>query len=95
MTTKEEKNETEESPGRISFYVILLAVIILLSIFVSQAGQPTEIPLSQVISEIDSGKIATIKVAGYTLEITEVKVGDAAAVTYSKTISPMWMSRFD
>ena len=83
----------KKAPGGISFYVILLAVIILLSIFVSQAGQPTEIPLSQVISEIDSGKIATIKVAGYTLEITEVKVGDAAAVTYSKTISPMWMSR--
>ena len=83
----------KKAPGGISFYVILLAVIILLSIFLSQAGQPTEIPLSQVVSQINDGKIASIKVAGYTLEITEVKVGDAAAVTYSKTIAPMWMSR--
>ena len=83
--------KAKKAPGGMSFYIILLAVIILLSIFMSQAAKTEDTTLSDLLTRIDSGSISSVKVSGYTIEITERKVGDTAPKSYSKQISPMWM----
>ncbi|HAL73957.1 MAG TPA: cell division protein FtsH, partial [Clostridiales bacterium] len=85
--------KVKKAPGGMSFYVILLAVIILLSIFMSQAGKAEETTLSDIITRINSGEISKVIVSGYTVEITERQTGNTAPKVYSKQISPMWMDR--
>ncbi len=80
-----------KGPGGMSFYIILLAVIILLSFFMSRMSQTESTTLSDLISEIESGTISEVKVSGYTIEVTQGKSAPTPGKTYSKQISPMWM----
>ena len=50
--------KAKKAPGGMSFYIILLAVIILLSIFMSQAGRAEETTLSDILTRINSGEIS-------------------------------------
>ncbi len=77
-----------------SFYLIMLVIIIAVSIFMSRMNQQQPITLSELITRIDSGNVTEVMVNGYTIEITEKKTGSTALVSYSKKISPMWMSSF-
>jgi cell division protease FtsH len=83
--------KTKKIPSGMSFYIILLAVIILLSFFMSRMNQPDSITLSDLIAEIESGQISQVTVAGYTVEVQQRKTATNAGKTYSKQISPMWM----
>jgi cell division protease FtsH len=83
----------KKAPGGLSFYIILLAVIILLSFFMSQVSQTEETTLSDLLAKIDSGDVSKVVVSGYTVEITERKTGSSTPKSYSKQISPMWMDR--
>ena len=76
-----------------SFYVILLAVIIMLSFFMSRMTQPDTPILSDLISDIQSGRVSDVKVTGYTVEVqTRAEAGQSAQV-YRKQVSPMWMEQ--
>ncbi|MGI6298613.1 MAG: ATP-dependent zinc metalloprotease FtsH [Saccharofermentanales bacterium] len=74
-----------------SFYLILLAIIILSSLFMSRMATPADISLSELIDSIDKNEISEVVVNGYTLEVTEKAATGTVPVTYSKKVSPMWM----
>ena len=76
-----------------SFYVILLAVIIMLSFFMSRMTQPETTTLSDLISEIQSGRVSTVTVTGYNIEIITAEQPGQPGQTYSKQVSPMWMEQ--
>ena len=77
-----------------SFYIVLLAVIIFLSFFISRTTQPEQITLSELTDEIQSGKVNNVVVSGYTIEVTLAKTDTEAARSYSKSISPLWMDAY-
>ncbi|MDD2533340.1 MAG: AAA family ATPase, partial [Eubacteriales bacterium] len=81
----------KKSMNGMSFYVVLLAIIIVVSLFMSRLTQVQPITLSELITKIDSGAVTEVVVNGYTLEVTE-KSETGALSTFSKQISPMWMS---
>jgi cell division protease FtsH len=85
-------NKPRRLPSGISFYIVLLAIIILLSLFMSKVNQPQAISLSDLINDIESGTISDVKVSGYTIEVTTRKTATTAAITYTKQIAPMWMT---
>ena len=74
-----------------SFYIILLAIIILSSLFMSRMTTPAEISLSELIDNIENNKISEVVVNGYTLEVKEKAPAGTVAKTYSKKIAPTWM----
>lgn len=76
-----------------SFYVILLAVIIILSFFMSRLNQPEPITLSELISEIESGRVSEVAVTGYNVEVKLKDLPGEPGRTYSKQVSPMWMEQ--
>ena len=78
-------------PSGISFYLILLAVIIVMSIFMSRLTQQETVTLSDLIAEIQSGDVQKVVVNGYTVQVTLEKTDNLPARTLSKQISPMWM----
>lgn len=77
-----------------SFYIILLAVIIFLSFFMSRMTQPEQITLSELTEEITSGRASEVIVTGYTVEIRYEKTSSSPARSVSKSISPLWMEDF-
>ncbi|MDW7655632.1 MAG: ATP-dependent zinc metalloprotease FtsH [Bacillota bacterium] len=77
-----------------SFYIILLAVIIFLSFFMSRMTQPEQITLSELTDEINSGRVNEVIVTGYTVEIRYEKTTSSPARSVSKSISPLWMEDF-
>ncbi len=74
-----------------SFYLILLAIIIISSLFMSQMAAPADITLSELITAIEDNKISKVVVNGLTLEVTERAASGETAKVYSKKISAMWM----
>ena len=81
----------KKSMSGMSFYVVLLAIIIVVSVFMSRFTQAQPITLSDLITKIDSGVVSEVIVNGYTLQVTE-KSESGALTAYTKQISPMWMS---
>jgi cell division protease FtsH len=77
-----------------SFYIILLAVIIFISFFMSRMTQPEQITLSELTEEITSGRVNEVIVTGYTVEIRYEKTSSSPARSVSKSISPLWMEDF-
>lgn len=77
-----------------SFYIILLAIIIFLSFFMSRMTQPEQITLSDLTKEINSGHVSEVIVNGYTVEIRYEKTATTPARSVSKEISPLWMEKF-
>jgi ATP-dependent Zn protease len=84
--------KTTKRPGGLSFYVVLLAVIIVMSVIMSRMAQPAPIDLSKLISQIENGEVKEVMVNGYSIEVTMNKTETSAGVVYSKQVSPMWMS---
>ncbi len=85
--------KTKKVPGGLSFYIILLAVIIFMSYFVSTLSQPQQATLSEILTDINSGNISSVKVTGTLVEITERSTDSTPGQTYSKEISPFWMEQ--
>jgi cell division protease FtsH len=83
--------KTRKIPSGMSFYIVLLGIIVMMSLFMSRVNQPETASLSQLLSDIESSKVSEVKVSGYTIEVKLRKTDTAAAKTYSKQISPMWM----
>ncbi len=81
----------KKSMSGMSFYVVLLTIIIVVSVFMSRLTQAQPITLSELITKIDSGAVTEVVVNGYTLQVTE-KAESGALTSFSKQISPMWMS---
>ncbi len=77
-----------------SFYVILLAVIIMLSFFMSRMTQPETTTLSDLISEIQSGRVSTVTVTSYNIEIITADQPGQPGQTYSKQVSPCGWNSF-
>jgi cell division protease FtsH len=76
-----------------SFYIILLAVIIFLSFFMSRVTQPEQITLSELTEEIGSGRVNEVVVTGYRIEIRYEKTATTPARSFTKSISPLWMEQ--
>ncbi len=74
-----------------SFYVILLAVIIFLSFFMSRMTQPEQITLSELMDQINDGKVSEVVITGYTIEVSLEKTATSPAKTYSKSVPPLYM----
>ncbi|MEA4888833.1 MAG: ATP-dependent zinc metalloprotease FtsH [Clostridiaceae bacterium] len=74
-----------------SFYVILLAVIIFLSFFMSRMTQPEQITLSELMDQINNGKVSEVVITGYTIEVSLEKTATTPAKTYSKSVPPLYM----
>jgi cell division protease FtsH len=85
--------KTKKFPSGMSFYVILLAIIIVLSLFMSRVNQPETMSLSQLISAIETGSVSEVRISGTTIEIKEKKDESGNARTYTKQISYMWMDK--
>ncbi|NLW10572.1 MAG: hypothetical protein GX028_00970, partial [Clostridiaceae bacterium] len=81
-----------KKPGGMSFYVVLLAVIIVMSVIMSRMTQPAPVNLSELIGQIENGEVSKVLVNGYNLEVTMTKTDGSSAQVYSKQVSPMWMS---
>ena len=84
----------KKAMGGMSFYVILLAVIIFLSFFMSRVTRPDQISLSELTEEIQSGRVSEVIVTGYNVEIRYGKTDTSPARSVSKPISPLWMEDF-
>ncbi len=84
----------KKAMGGMSFYVILLAVIVFLSFFMSRVTRPDQISLSELTDEIQSGKVSEVIVTGYNVEIRYSKTDTTTARSISKPISPLWMEDF-
>lgn len=80
----------KKSMSGMSFYLVLLVVIIVISMTMSRLTQPQTISLSDLIAKIDSGTVSEVVVNGYALEVTE-KAESGPPTVYTKQISPMWM----
>jgi cell division protease FtsH len=80
----------KKSMSGMSFYLVLLVVIIVISMTMSRLTQPQTISLSDLIAKIDSGTVSEVVVNGYTLEVTETSESGPPSI-YTKQISPMWM----
>jgi len=80
----------KKSMSGMSFYLVLLVVIIVISMTMSRLTQPQTISLSDLIAKIDSGTVSEVVVNGYTLEVTETSQSGPPSI-YTKQISPMWM----
>ncbi|NCA98723.1 MAG: ATP-dependent zinc metalloprotease FtsH [Clostridia bacterium] len=80
----------KKSMSGMSFYLVLLVVIIVISMTMSRLTQPQTISLSDLIAKIDSGTVSEVVVNGYTLEVTETSESGPPSI-YNKQISPMWM----
>ncbi|MDD2457044.1 MAG: ATP-dependent zinc metalloprotease FtsH [Eubacteriales bacterium] len=80
----------KKSMSGMSFYLVLLVVIIVISMTMSRLTQPQTISLSDLIAKIDSGSVSEVVVNGYTLEVTETSESGPPSI-YTKQISPMWM----
>ena len=81
----------KRSMNGMSFYIILLAIIIISSLFMNRMATPAVTSLSELIADIESNKISEIVVNGNTIEVKERAAEGVAAKTYSKKISPYWM----
>ena len=58
------------SKNIIAAFLVLMIIASLYSLLVGQLKQPTEISLSQLVSEINAGNVKTIKISGDNVEIT-------------------------
>ncbi len=77
-----------------SFYIILLAVIIFVSFFMSRMTQPDQVALSDLTNEINSGRVSKVNVVGTRVDIYYEKTDTTPARTVSKSISPLWLDDY-
>ncbi len=80
-------------PSGMSFYIILLAVILLSSYFMSKLDNPNQVYLSDLQSQLKEGKIESVKLNGETLQVTlkPAKAGESGT-TYTKKVHPYLVS---
>ncbi|NLV47593.1 MAG: ATP-dependent zinc metalloprotease FtsH [Clostridiaceae bacterium] len=76
-----------------SFYIILLAIIIFLSFFMSRLTQPEEITLSELTTEISSGRVSEVVVTGYNVKIVYAQTDSTPSRSVNKSIAPLWMEK--
>ncbi len=77
-----------------SFYIILLAVIIFVSFFMSRMTQPDQVALSDLTNEINSGRVSKVNIVGTRVDIYYEKTDTTPARTVSKSISPLWLDDY-
>ena len=80
-------NKPRRLPSGISFYIVLLAIIILLSLFMSKVNQPQAVSLSALINDIESGTISA-NLAGANATLTKTTTGTvllSGTNTYAST----------
>ena len=77
-----------------SFYIVLLAIIIFVSFFMSRMTQPDQVALSELTNEINSGRVSKVNVVGTRVDIYYDKTDSTPARTVSKSISPLWLDDY-
>ncbi len=82
-------NKKRNRLSGMSFYVILLAIILISSYFMSRVDNPNQIFLSDLQGQLEEGKVDTVKLNGENLEVTlkPQKQGEKGE-TYTKKIHP-------
>ncbi|MHB1484597.1 MAG: ATP-dependent zinc metalloprotease FtsH [Saccharofermentanales bacterium] len=82
------------SPFRgLSFYVIMLVIIMAISVFVQQSSAKKPVTVSYVLSQIETGNISEVTVNGYSLK-AKVKAPAAGQPTdYTVKVSAFWMQK--
>ncbi|MDO5733838.1 MAG: ATP-dependent zinc metalloprotease FtsH [Eubacteriales bacterium] len=69
-----------------SFYIVLIVVIMMSSLFMSRMGGSTQAQLSEVISDIEAGNVDSIVLNGNKLEVELKAVDKKPAERYTKQI---------
>lgn len=69
-----------------SFYLILIAVILFSSIFMSRVGTNQQAQLSELLQDIEEGKVASVVLNGTKLEVEMKGEGQRTGERYSKQI---------
>lgn len=81
------------SRSGLSFYIILVVVILFSSYLMSKMSTPDDKTLSQMEDDLASGKITDVVINGNALEVT-LKDPTATPRRYSKTISPLLVPEY-
>ena len=80
-------------PSGMSFYIILLAVILISSYFMSRVDSPDQVFLSDIDRQLQEKSIESVKLNGDELEVTlKSETADEAGQSYSKKIHPSMVS---
>ncbi|NLN52469.1 MAG: hypothetical protein GX145_06665, partial [Clostridiaceae bacterium] len=75
-------------PSGMSFYIVLLAVILLSSYFMSRVSNPDQVYLSDVQQQLVDKQIKTVKLDGDKLEVTLKNEKGEPGKVYTKQIHP-------
>ncbi|MGI6560375.1 MAG: ATP-dependent zinc metalloprotease FtsH [Saccharofermentanales bacterium] len=75
-------------PSGMSFYIVLLAVILLSSYFMSRVSNPDQVYLSDVQQQLEDKQIKTVKLDGDKLEVTLKNEKGEPGKVYTKQIHP-------
>ena len=88
-----QKNKRPRSGA--SFYLILIAVILLSSLFMNRMTPPNDRMLSSMEQDIEDGKVESVIINGYEMQIImKTQSPNVAPVTYSKTVSPVMIEEY-
>lgn len=79
--------------GGMSFYAIMLIVIIAVSIIFSQSSPKKGITVSYVISQIEEGKISEVTMNGYSLVAKPKNPAQGEAKEITVRVSAFWMQK--
>ncbi len=76
--------------GGLSFYIILLIVVIFVALFFNQNTPGVDLSYSEIMEQIQVGNVGEARVSGNTLEVN-FKNPVQSSTTAIKQISPYWM----
>ncbi len=84
-------NDSKKRGSGLSFYVILVVVIIAISMFFSQSRRSADLSYSEMLQQINVGNVEKAVIAGNNIEL-KFKNSVKGSNFTSKQISPYWMS---
>ena len=81
-------------PGGLSFYIILIVIIMAMSLFMQEMVKPRQITLSELEADIRNGHVESVLLRGSELEVTTKGTSLKPAQTYSKDINSFMISSY-
>lgn len=78
----------------LSFYLVLVLVILFSSYIMTRWKNPDDRLLSEIEEDIESGKVESVIMNGGELQIKMKSVGNAGGLLYSKKINPLMIDRY-
>lgn len=80
-------NKKQKRQSGMSFYIILLAIILISSFFMSRVQNPNQVFLSDLQTQLDEGKVESVVLDGASLQVTlKAENGEGTETTYTKKV---------